>query len=406
MKRKQHSWPSFLILILIVLLMFSMTVFSQSLTEYNGQIEQNMVATYNQTPNNTVNMAAGGYSITLASPVSPSIPNLGFELISAKSPVLGYETSITSFSAAENTSQQMEVMVYFENNGTLCTTGHGSIISLSSNGGQYPIKKLVAQYSTGVFKIADQYLKYGINASLYYNRDYDELAYEGYGLDNVLSAYNFSITPRYGETDSTLSLQSQYQNSGLQIFFSPKYYATLNDGNEFINVTDKEVSIYYFSDVSVNFVTFPESNFTIPYFSISSVNLNLMSSSLDYMNGTNGAITVIGENGISYDSTDNFSIQARTPILFNVNEYITNSQLNLRYFISAGFSQVYVDGSALFHATAQYIDNPLYRKSIALMEGGLMGAFLTLVITEAKELKSKRFSKSNQSTKRMRRKND
>jgi hypothetical protein len=358
-----------------------------------------MVATYYQSPNSTVNLNAGGYSITLASPLSSPVPNLGFELISASLPVLGYETSITSLNAFDNTSHQMEVLVYFENNGTLYTTGHGNSISLPTNGFQYPIQKLVAQYSTGSFGIENQYLKNGINASIYYNKDYDRLAGDGFGLDNVLSAYNFSITPKYGISVSSLSLNSQSQNSGLQIFFSPKYSASLNVGSEYINVTGKEVYITYFTGVSLNFETFTRSDFIIPYYFISSVNLNLLSSSLDYLNGTAGFIDITGENGDSYNSTENFSIQSRTPMQLTLNTYIANSNPHLRYFISTDFSQVYADGSALFYGNPQFVHGPLYREIVALIEGGILGAIVTIGFNIVEGNKSEKLAKSTQANK-------
>lgn len=94
----------------------------------------------------------------------------------------------------------MEIMVYYENNGSLCALNHGNDVSLVTAGGQYPIEKLVAQYSVGTFTIANEYLKYGIDTSIRYAKNYDELANSGYGLENVLSAYNFTISPKYGQS--------------------------------------------------------------------------------------------------------------------------------------------------------------------------------------------------------------
>lgn len=398
MKWVKYPWLFALIVLIIVFIIFSATFFPQSFSNHSGEIEQNMVATYYQSPNSTANLNAGGYSITLASPASSSIPNLGFELISTISPVIGYETSIISLNALGNTSQQMGVFVYFKNNGTLFTTGHGSIISLPTNGIQYPIQKLVAQYSTGSFVIANQYLKYGINASIYYNKNYSRLAMGGFGLDNVLSAYNFSITPKYGMSVSSLSLNSPSQDSVLQIFFSPKYYASLSVGGEFINVTGKEVDITSFSSASLNFVTFTKSDFIIPYYFISSVNLNLLSTSLDYLNGTAGVIDIAGGNGNAYNSTENFSIQSKTPVQLTLNPYLENKEPYLQYYISTNFAQVYANGSAIFYGPPQYVHGPLYRKIIALIEGSILGAIAPTIFGTIKEIKSNKLAKGSQST--------
>lgn len=376
MLRRRISWKiTFLIILLVTILVFSFTFFNPSFAEFRDQVEQNMVATYNQAPSDTVNLLAGGYSVALASP--GAIPNLGFELKSAKSPVLGFETSVTSLSAAENTSQKMEILVYYENNGSLYTSGLGSTVTLITNGGQYPIQKLIAQYSTGSFEIAEQGSSYGINSTMSYNKNCREMAITGYESDNVLSPYNFTISPKFGETNSALSLYSVSQNSFLEIFFSSEVYTALNDGNKIFNVTGKEVVLSYFSEASMQLLTFTRSNFTIPYTSISSVTLNLLASSVNYMNATGGFINVTVGNGTSYGSTGEYSIQSRTPISFRVNNYITKSEVNLRYFISSSLSQVYVNGSALFLGNPQYFHNSLYRKTMALIEGALIGIFLT-----------------------------
>jgi hypothetical protein len=392
-KLVKYPWLFALIVLIIVLIIFNAAFFQQAYSNHRDEIEQNMVATYYQSPNSTVNLNAGGYSIALASPASSSIPNLGFELISANSPVLGSETSILSLNVFGNTSQQMELLAYYENNGTLFTTGHGSIISLPTNGFQYPIQKLVAQYSTGSFVIANQYLKYGINASIYYNNNYNSLAMSGFGLNNVLSAYNFSITPKYGMSVSSLSLNSPSQDSFLQIFFSPKNYVSLSVGDEFINVTGKEVILTSFSSASLNLATFTKSDIMIPYNFISSVNLNLLSSSLDYLNGTASVLDITGGNGDSYNSTENFSIQSRTSVQFTLNPYLKNKETYLQYHISTNFAQVYANGSAIFYGPPQYDHGPLYRKTVALIEGSMMGAIVTTIFGAAKEIKSMKLAK-------------
>ena len=87
-----------------------------------------------------------------------------------------------------------------------------------------------------------------------------------------------------------------------------------------------------------------------------------------------------------------------------LNPYIANSKPYLRYFISTDFSQVYADGSALFYGTPQFVHGPLYREIVALIEGGILGAIVTIGFNIVEGNKSEKLAKGTQANKRSSRK--
>jgi hypothetical protein len=67
-----------------------------------------------------------------------------------------------------------------------------------------------------------------------------------------------------------------------------------------------------------------------------------------------------------------------------VNGLIKNKKPYLQYDISAGFSQVYLNGTALFKTPQEYKHSPAYREIVTLIEGGLIGAIIPTIIETIK----------------------
>jgi hypothetical protein len=98
-KKSRAIWTIATIVIVVSLVTTSLAFFLPAYAEHSGELEQSMVATYEQPPNGSLSMNAGKYQLKLSSPVSQSIPNLGIEIISDRSQAVGYETSISSLQA-------------------------------------------------------------------------------------------------------------------------------------------------------------------------------------------------------------------------------------------------------------------------------------------------------------------
>lgn len=345
-----------------------------SISTYQKPIQENILTTFDQNVNGSVDMNAGGYSLNLAAPLGTIIPNPGFELVSAQSFPLG--TSLLGLYALENSTSPMSINIYNENNNTLETSVTGNSVILPTFGGLYPIRKLVAQYSVGTFTISDSYLTNGINASIEYNKEYFSLGTQGYGFSNVNSPFEFNITPSLGTSESQLTLYSQSQYSGLIIYFSSSSASELNVNNQFLNTTGKIVNIGGFTTSTVQLSTFIKSNFTIPYDFITSASIESLNSQFSLMNVTGSNALSITGNGAVNNLAPQFAIQAENSLKFSIDNYIQNSKPLLKYSVTANFAQVFENNTPVF-TIKEYSWPYEYRIAAGLIEGALIGGAIT-----------------------------
>lgn len=348
-----------------------------SLSTYQQPVQESALTTFDQNKTGSIHLNAGEYSLNLAAPLGSVIPGFGFEMVGPQSPqsyFLG--TSLLGLHASENGTSPMSVYIYNESNGSLESSTSGTSLFLPSLGSFYPIEKLVAQYSYGTFAISNAYLTNGINASIDYNKNYTNLLQRDYGFKNVLSPFELKITPNLGTSESALKLFSQSQYSGLVIYFAPSYSSELNVNNQFLNTTGKIVYIGGFTSSAIQLSTFPNSNFTIPYDFISSVRAEPMNSPLSVMNVSGNNAVSVSSSGKTYNLSSDFSIQAKTSMMFSISNFIQGSTQFLKYDVSANFAQIYQNGMPVFTNT-DYSWPYEYRIAAGLIEGALIGGAIT-----------------------------
>ena len=367
--------------------------------EYQTPEKQNIVANLYQGPKSEVTMNAGQYSINLKSPGSiTSIPYPGFQLVNSNAnyTATGLGTDISDLTASENSSSLIDVGVYYQNNGSLAFTKLGSSVQLAGfiiGGGLFPVNRVIAQYSTGSLVISNQLLNKGINGSMKYNSNYLNLSEDpSYSMSHVNSLFEFTISPKYGESLSTLRLSSISQFSGLIVYFTPGSYAALNIGGYFYNVTGKLVNLEGFTEATVQFTTDTNSNFTIPYLSIASMQLAPVDSPSDTINFTAASGQIAAFDGPALNVSGPLRINSETPISVTENGLLIGKQYHLKYAIETNFAQGYKNNTALF-TVSHYVWTSSQRIAGGLIAGSLIGGAISQVFEGLRNYFSKNRNK-------------
>ena len=340
-------------------------------------------------------MNAGRYSITLNSPGSiTSIPYPGFQLVNSNAnySARGLGTDISDLTASENSSSPIDVSVYYQNNGSLAYTKFGSSVQLTGftiGGGLFPVNRVIAQYSSGSFVISNQLLNKGINGSIKYDSNYLNLSEDPYySMSHVNSLFEFTINPKYGESLSTLQLSSVSQFSGLIIYFTPGYYAALDIGGYFYNVTGKQVNLEGFTKSTVQFTTVTNSNFTFPYSSIASMQLDPVDSPSETINFTASSGQIAAFSGPALNVSGSLRINSETPISITENALLIGKEYQLKYAIETNFAQGYQNSTALF-TVSHYKWTSSQRIAGGLIAGSLIGGAISQVFNGVRNYFSK-----------------